>query len=157
MRALYLTLALIALVSPALAQYWGHYANARFGYEIDVPPGFEGYGESADGVGQVFYSRAEGQELSVWGGVLEGSLEGLVQSLLIENTAAGWNTTSQASTPQWANLSGVQPQRSFFQRMIVLCDGQSYAAFRVEFDTAMLSQVEPVLQGLSRSLVAVEC
>ena len=149
--------ALLLTTVPALAQFWTHYANERFGYELDIPPGFSSYSEASEGVAQHFFMAGERQELKLWGGRLESGLEHFTASLIIEHTANGWNTTSQSATPQWASLSGVQPKRSFFQRMILLCDGDSYAAFRLEFDTADLNAVEPILQGLTRSFVPRGC
>ncbi len=152
-----IAIVLLLTTVPALAQFWTHYANERFGYELDIPPGFSSYSEAADGSAQHFFMAGERQELKVWGDRLITGLEDFAASLIVENTANGWNTTSQAATPQWASLSGVQPKRSFFQRMIVLCDGESYAAFRFEFDTADLNATEPVLQGLTRSFVPTGC
>ena len=54
MRALALLVLLLA--TPALGDEWGHYANTRFGYEIDVPPGLLARGEAGDGAGQDFTS-----------------------------------------------------------------------------------------------------
>ena len=74
MRALFL-LALMLIASPALAQFWGHYENARFGYAIDVPPDFVGQGESDNGDGQVFLLLGAEQALTVWGGHLLDTFE----------------------------------------------------------------------------------
>lgn len=156
MRLLIL-LASLLLATPTLAQYWGHYTNARYGYEVDVPPDFEGNGEATDGGGQVFYRPPAEQSLGVWGGSLETELFELVQSETVDNTAQGWAITAQSATPQWAVLAGVRGGRSFFQRFILLCDDRSYAAMRVEFRTADLNSVEPVLQGLTRSFVPTGC
>ena len=51
-----------------MAQYWGHYVNERFGYELDIPPGYEGQGESENGDGQTFYLLKTEQVLAEWGG-----------------------------------------------------------------------------------------
>ncbi|WP_140048846.1 hypothetical protein [Devosia lucknowensis] len=148
---------LLVFTTPALAQYWGHYTNARFGYAIDVPPDFEGNGEASDGAGQAFYRTEAEQSLEAWGGPMDTGLDALAQSLAADNAALGWGITMQTSTPQWATLSGLRDRRSFFQRLIVLCDGKSYASMRVDFPTADLNAVEPVLQGLARSFVAEGC
>jgi len=152
-----IAIVLLLTTVPALAQFWTHNVNERFGYELDIPPGFTSHGGPADESAQHFFMAGERQELKVWGGRLESGLEDFTASLIVENTANGWNTTSQAATPQWASLSGVQPRRSFFQRMILLCDGEGYASFRLEFDTADLNAIEPVLQGLTRSFVPMGC
>ena len=47
--------ALLLTTVPALAQFWTHYANERFGYELDIPPGFSSYSEASEGVAQHFF------------------------------------------------------------------------------------------------------
>lgn len=156
MRPLLVIVCLLC-ASPALAQYWGHYVNDRFGYEVDVPPEFEGHGEASDGSAQAFYRIGAQQSLEVWGAPLSTPLEAVVQSLATDNATLGWAITAQSSTPQWAMLAGVRETRSFFQRFVLLCDGKSYAAIRLDFPTADLTSVEPVMQGLARSFVARGC
>lgn len=157
MRALAPILAILLFVSPVLAQFWDHYENARVGYEIDVPPDFVGNGESDNGDGQVFYNLDAEQSLTVWGGVL---MDGFAEeaSLSAQTLAAeGWGVTEQSTTPQWATLAAMRDHRLIYQRMIALCDGQRFAAFRLEFNIRDLSRTEDVLGGLARSFVAVGC
>lgn len=157
MRALLLTLALLFSAAPALAQYWGHYANARFGYEIDIPPGFEGNGESDNGDGQIFYDLAGEQGLTVWGGHLPDGFEQAVADALAAAQADNLMVTDQSSTPQWASFSAQRDHRLVLQRMIALCDGASYAAFRIEFNIRDLGRMDDVVRGLARSFVPVGC
>ena len=53
MRTLFLTLFVLFSI-PAHAQDWSRYDNARFGFGVDIPPGFVGAGESENGDGQAF-------------------------------------------------------------------------------------------------------
>ncbi len=157
MRALAPVLALLLLASPALAQFWGHYANARFGYEIDVPPDFAGNGESDNGDGQVFYNLGAEQGLTVWGGMLMDGFAGEAGRSAQALTAEGWSVTEQSTTPQWATLAAMRDHRLIYQRMIALCDGVSFAAFRLEFNIRDLSKTDEVLGGLARSFVPTGC
>ena len=68
MRAATLTLLLVSFATAAPGAEWGWYENARFGYVIDLPPGFVGEGEADNGDGQVFNSADGTQLLRVHGG-----------------------------------------------------------------------------------------
>ncbi|MET3926494.1 hypothetical protein [Devosia sp. 2618] len=139
--------------APAFAQEWQHYSNARFGYEVDIPPGFDGSGESENGDGQSFYNPDGAKGLLVWGGNLLGSFEqevmdrqGYAQS---ENGVA---ITYQATTPRWASFSGTGGGQIIYQRMILLCGGTSYAAFRAQYAVRDVAKMDPVIARLVQSL-----
>lgn len=60
-------LLVIVSVSAALAaSTWTRYVNARYGYGIDVPPGFAPRSTAANDDGLVFLAR-DGAVLTVWG------------------------------------------------------------------------------------------
>ncbi|MBJ3784840.1 hypothetical protein [Devosia sediminis] len=147
----------VFFASPALAQYWGHYANERFGYEIDVPPGFEGSGESDNGDGQVFYRLEAEQQLTVWGGHLLEGFEAEAAQRQDRASQDNWGISYQASTPQWAVFSGQRDHRVLYQRMIALCDGASYAGYALEYNVRDLAATDAVIDGLNRSLAASDC
>jgi hypothetical protein len=157
MRILLSIAVLLLAMSPALAQFWSHYANDRFGYELDIPPDFSGYGESDNGDGQVFYRLDREQELTVWGGNLPGTFDTDVAERQASDSAANWAISYQTSTPQWAVWSGQRDHRIFYQRMIVLCDGASVAAYRLEYNIRDLAETDAVIDGLNRSFVADTC
>jgi len=149
MRTL-ICLMLIALAAPALATDWGQYDNARFGYTVDVPPGFEWGKEADNGDGRSF--RAGASKLLVWGGnVTEDSFESAVVAAKGFAESDGWNISYEAVTPSWASFSGAQGKRVLYQRMIALCDG-AYAAFRLEYSAVELGSMKPVVEQLVRSL-----
>lgn len=156
MRHLVVIIGLL-LATPALAQFWGHYDNARFGYEIDVPPGFVGNGESENGDGQIFYRLEAEQSLTVWGGMLLEDFETEVSNRQGQRAEENWAITSQATSPQWASFSGQRDHRIFHTRMIALCDGASYAAFTLEYNIRDLGPTDAVIEGLVRSFVADGC
>ncbi|WP_210165399.1 hypothetical protein [Devosia chinhatensis] len=147
----------LLLCTPALAQFWGHYANARFGYEIDVPPDFEGNGESDNGDGQVFSNLAGEQGLQVWGGELSETLGEEAATAIDQLTRDRWVLSAQVSSPRWAQFSAQRDHRIVQQRMILLCDGASFAAFRLEHNIADLGRLDSVLSGLERSFQAQAC
>lgn len=152
-----LALAFILFAAPALAQYWTHYANARFGYEIDVPPGFEHGGESANGDGQAFYDLEAEQGLRVWGGYFLDGFEAEAATAVTQATEENWSITNQSMTPQWASFTAQRDHRIMVQRMVGLCDGASYAAFRLEFNMGDLGRMDAVIDGLARSFRPSSC
>ncbi len=149
MRVL-ICLLLVLLAVPAFASDWGQYDNARFGYTVDVPPGFEWGKEADNGDGRAF--REGATKLLVWGGnITEDSFESAV--IVAKGFAEddGWGISYEATTPSWASFSGAQGKRILYQRMIALCDG-AYAAFRLEYSAVDLGKLEPVVERLVRSL-----
>lgn len=155
------TLILIAfalLATPAFAQGWERYDNARFGYSMDLPPVFAGSGESYTSDGESFYNPKGAQGLVVWGASLEGDFESEVTSTMDLAVAEnGWNITYQAVTPRWASFSGIENGRVLYQRMILLCDGTSYAAFRAEYSVSDTAEMNPVIERLVQSLEGPAC
>jgi len=151
MRAVALILFAL-LTTPALAQGWQTYGNARFGYLIDIPPAFSGLGESDNGDGQAFAADGKPIDLLVWGGyTLEGFDAETAQRMRWDEDEA-WNITYQATTPGWASWSAIKGSRILYQRMVLLCDGSSYAAFRAEYSVTDSADMDPVIERLVRSL-----
>lgn len=157
-RAL-VALALLATLSPlpALAQYWSHYANARFGYELDIPPGFEGQGESDTGDGQIFFLPNGLEEFRVWGGWALDGVEAEAASRIAADMDAGWAISNQAQSPDWAAWTGTRGPSGMVTRLIALCADDSYAVFRMEFPLARMGTIAPVVEGITRSFVATGC
>lgn len=143
-----LALALSALTAVA-GDVWA-YTNARFGYSIDVPASFAVVRDSDNGDGRAYRDGAT--KLLVWGAnIAEGDFEAAAHAASSFATADGWSLTYEAITPSWASISGAQGQRILYQRMIATCDGQ-YAAFRLEYSAVELAKLDPVVNGLVRSL-----
>jgi hypothetical protein len=150
-------IALFALATlPALAQNGERYDNPRFGYSVSVPPGFVGQGESDNGDGQAFALPGRAITLNVWGGWLS-DFDSEVASRIAQDAADGWNQTYQAVTPRWASWSATAGGQILYQRLIALCDGQSYAAFRVEYGPRDRAEMDPVVEQLVASLRSDAC
>ncbi len=151
---------LLLFVGPAMAQYWTHYANIRFGYETDIPPLYVGQGQSANGDGQVFLLPDGLQSLTVWGGNFyedQQSFAAVADSLVELDLQNGLSVSYRTSTPQWAVWSGTMGSRVIYQRMILLCDGASYAALRSEYERDDLNAMHEVIEGLVRSFKGTDC
>ncbi len=153
-------LTLLVSTNLALAQYWTHYANARFGYETDIPPSYIGQGQSQNGDGQVFFLPDGLQSLTVWGGNFyetADDLEAEAKSQFDIDVQSGLSVSYQSSTPHWAVWSGTIGNRVIYQRMILLCDRASYAAMRSEYERDDLNAMHPVIEGLVRSFKGTDC
>ena len=152
MRPLIFALLLALLVAPASAQDWGHYDKGRYGYSIAIPPDYLGQGESDNGDGQEFQRRRGAQRLTVWGGTVNESFEAEVKWQMEQAEAGAWHVTYQAVTAEWASFSAIKGFRILYQRMILLCDRQSYAAFSLEYSVRDSASVDAVVETLVGSL-----
>ena len=158
MRILIVTL-LIVLAGPVVAAPgWDTYLNGRYGYQVGVPPGFVGQGESDNGDGQVFRSKDGTQVLTVWGGFLvDTDFAGDVKSRIDDFSKQHWNVNYQATTPQWASYSGTKGQRVIYVREILGCKGQQYASFELAYPSNDIGKMNPVVDKLVPSLVQKFC
>ena len=155
MRTFFLVLAAL-LTLPALAQSGQLYENARFGYSLSVPDGFAGQDEAENGDGQQFVVPGRAIGLTVWGGLAD-DFEQEVAAHLSQDTAAGWNRGDEAVTPRWASWSSSRGGQIAYQRMIALCDGQSYAAVRAEYGLRDRAEMDPLVEQLVASLRGGTC
>ena len=151
-----LMLALLMLMAtPAIAAGWGHYTNVRFGYAVDVPPGFAGQGESDNSDGQVF--KTPTATLTVFGGnILDGGFEDEVKRRQGYATQDGWNLSYQATTPSAASYSGKHGAHILYARMIALCGGTQFAMFEFEYFATNMKAFDPVVGRLVGSLKATQ-
>ncbi|SEP85396.1 hypothetical protein SAMN05428969_1203 [Devosia sp. YR412] len=153
-----LALLLFALITiPALAQDWRAYDNARFGYSVEIPPGFRSLGESESGDGQGFINTRTPIELLVWGGNLAGDFETEVAQRMAWSEADAWNITYQAVTPRWASYSAVKGSRVLYERLVLLCDDTSYAAFRAEYSVTETADMNQPIERMVQSLRGNGC
>lgn len=160
MRTILALLAALTLATPALAQaLWGSYANARYSYELDIPPGFEGQGESPSGDGQVFLLDGRVAKLTAWGGYFaaEPDFESEANARFASDMAAGWGVIAQAATPSWATWSASKSGRVLQHHMIQLCDGSGYAAIRLEYAQTDRLKLDDLVQPLIVSLKSTAC
>ncbi|MFC0010889.1 hypothetical protein [Devosia nitrariae] len=157
---LVLTVAVFSLIPPVFARELGRgrYENVRFGYVAGIPPGFTGQGESDNGDGQVFDQSAKGQVLTVWGShFLEADFEAEVAARIGYAEEDGWTIAAQTVTPRWANFSGVLGQRMLDARMILLCDGTSYAVMTVQYSVVHAGEIKDRLPQLEDMFRATGC
>jgi hypothetical protein len=151
---LILFLLLTYVASPALAQGWDAYENGRFGYEIDIPPGFEGEGEADNGDGQIFRSEDGTQLLRVYGANALDGFESTVADAMGFARDDGWNLSYERVTPSWASFSGTRRSMIVYARAISLCGGEQFASFELQYPERDLDDMHRVVERLVRSLKA---
>ena len=114
---------------------WGRYGNARFGYRIDIPPGFSSVREADNGDGGISL-RADGRSrLLVWRNAIAAGPDfpSDVASRIDRDKADGWSITYQKRSSGWAAWSARKGDRILYQRGIPLYGGKA-AYFRLEYD-----------------------
>jgi hypothetical protein len=149
---IFLAVLFALLATPAFAQGSQKYDNARFGYSVEIPATFEAQGESDNGDGQAFAHPTKPIDLLVWGGNLLEGFETAVSQRMGWDQDDAWNITYQVVTPRWASWSAIRGSRILYQRMVLLCEGASYAAFRAEYSVTDSAEMEPVVERMVRSL-----
>jgi hypothetical protein len=153
MRAIAMAVLLALAASSAPAADWGHYVNARFGFAVDVPPGFAAQGESYNGDGNRFTTptaelRAFASNIAVGEADFETEV-GYEQSAW---TDKGWTITYQATTPRNAVFSGRKGARVVYERLVAICGGAQFMGFLVEYSVPDLQRFNAVIDRLTTSL-----
>ncbi|MBR0556478.1 hypothetical protein J5J10_12390 [Ciceribacter sp. L1K23] len=139
--------------SAAMAVEWRHHANARFGYEIEVPADFLIASSADNGDGDTFESADKTAELRVWGtSVAEGDFRAEADDR--RNTASfvdGWQISYEKTTDRWTSYSGTKDGRVIYVRGIALCDGEA-AFFQLVYPQAQLAVYDAVVSHLVDTL-----
>lgn len=153
-RFLLLLLLFLALPVAAVAQGWEPYVNARFGFTVEIPPGFSLVQEAGNGDGRT-YAKGEAK-LSVWANHLStGPFEEEVASRRETYLQEGWDLSYDRQTAGWASLSGTLVDSILYHRIIALCEDAA-ASFVLEYPQSMKAQMSPLVGRLVKSLRPAE-
>ena len=147
-------LAVLASVvaSAAWAADWSRYANERYAYLIDIPPGFSEVVESGNGDGGVSTSADGKATLSVWGSyIANGSFADEIAWRIQQDKADGWRIAYDKRMAKAASWSGTKGDRVFYQRSSVGCDGAAIY-FNLEYDRKDLKAYDAIVGKLVKSL-----
>ncbi|WDZ77582.1 hypothetical protein PWG15_03455 [Ensifer adhaerens] len=146
------TLLLASTVTTSAAEDWVSYANARFGYVLDIPPGFELQSQGDNGDGASFHANDNGASLSVFGStLLDGDFETDVNERIGFERESDWRIAYSRVTAAWASFSGVRGEEVFYTRAIALCDG-SAAYFRLQYRKSRLTSFDGVISRMAEAL-----
>lgn len=140
----------LTIVTAAHAADRPRYVNVRFGYTADIPAEFKGQGESDNGDGQVFIKK--GAALRLWGGQASAGFTAESRDRLAWDRREGLVVTYKTLRPNSASWAGRKGDRIVYQRMIALCGGSTYAAFKMDYAQADAVRLDPVIRDLVRSL-----
>ena len=144
---------LLLWAGPALAAEWTHYDNARFGYGIDIPPGYSVVQDALNGDGVILKSPNGRATLRVYGGHdMEADFEASLATAMGYAEADGWVLSYKRVTPDWASYSGTRNGQILYTRAISICEGTGYAAFELVYPAAALAVLNPVVDRLVGSL-----
>jgi hypothetical protein len=148
-----LTTALLAWTGPSgAAEPWSFYANPRFCYAVDIPPGFAVATEADNGDGATLADAASGARLAVWGAnLVEGDFRSDAAGRADSYAQDGWQLSLRRIADARASLSGSRKDRVLYVRGIDLGDGQT-AYFELDYPRAGLKAFDPVVERLVRSL-----
>lgn len=144
-------LPILILVSPALAGEWGFYESPRFGFGIDIPPGFSLSHESANGDSRLYNTEGGRELLAVWGAYLEErDFSTGVTERIEQDAADGWNISYRRETPDWVSYSGTKEGQIRYVRAIRYCNDRA-AFFSIDYDQQDKEAFDPVVLRLVRS------
>ncbi|ASY68099.1 hypothetical protein [Sinorhizobium fredii] len=154
MRRVFLAFAfLIGPALPATAQDdWHPYSNPRFGYTVEIPPGFEMHQQADNNDGVSFHADDNGATLTVFGThPPAGDFETDVADRIGYEKDDDWRILYSRVTPAWASFSGARGGEVFYTRAIALCDG-SAAYFRLQYRKSKLTSFDGVISRMAAAL-----
>lgn len=143
-------------VSRALAaEGWVSYVNERFGFGVEVPPGFQAQEAPANDDGRSFLSQDGATSLLVFGGynVLDQSPETLLADL-VRDDSMFTSVTAQRLGRDWVAVSGTLGDTIVYQKTLFSCAGAVLNSLVLTYPAASRSQVDPIVARLSESLKA---
>lgn len=146
MRHLNFVFALI-ITTPAMAQGWSSYANARYGATADVPPGFSVVGPvAANNDGLIFRSKQGTSTLMIFGTEVPGKdFETKITEMMeSDHSNLGWKIGDSSVTPSWAEYSGSKGGQQLRVRIKAACGGKLAVAVKYAFtgvDNATVSRL----------------
>jgi hypothetical protein len=150
-------LALMILVPTLLhAEPWESYANARFGFWVDVPAGLS-KSESDNGDGATF-SNAEGTvTISVYGtNIVEGTFSD--QLAFSRETLAGREAEIgiEQDGGDWFMITGDASGRRYYHHALALCDGAQSANLWFDYAAVEGERVDGWIEQMITSLEALD-
>jgi hypothetical protein len=116
------------------ADGWSRYQNARYGYAIDIPPGFSPISEADNSDGGTSRGTPGRATLSVWGAnLLVESFKSDVNGRIESAKQDGWELSLKKVGAKSATWSGTKDDRILYAHAKPGCDGQA-SYFQIEYD-----------------------
>ncbi|MBW6421192.1 hypothetical protein KX729_07030 [Rhizobium sp. XQZ8] len=157
MRLFLVVLSLIFAGPAAVhAADWKPFANARFGYTIDMPPGFAMQRAPDNGDGGTFLGK-DGTRILVFGThVLDTTFDGEASNRIVGAMDDGWEISYSRVEPEWASYSGAKGDRILYVRGIKLCD-DSAGFLMLEYSKQDLKLYDPIVKRMVKSFKPAGC
>ena len=146
------------LPTQALAQDWTPFGIRRFGFIVDVPPGFV-YVRSVreDRQEGAAFRNADGDAIVVWGIALDiREFRDNVEALMGQHEDEGWAITYKRITPKWAAYSGTKDDLIRYVKAITVCEDR-VAFFLIDYDRGFKRDYDPVVTQMEKSLKREGC
>jgi hypothetical protein len=141
--------ALMLLATPAVAQDWRAYDNSALGYAIDVPVGLGESRETDEGL----IVQSPTVTLTVFGlTVAPMDFATAVETAIASSEDDGFVVTERTVTLQWARYGAVDGARRQAVGLVALCDGQSIAAYELQYMEADSVSMAAIIERLSETL-----
>lgn len=148
--------AMTTAARPALADDWQPYANGRFGYAVDLPPGFNVTNEADNGDGLTLRSADGTAELLVFGStILDGSFADEADGRIASAEEDGWALSYKRVLGSAASWSGTRKNEILYARGVTLCDG-SAGYFQIEYRKVDRKRYDAIVKRLVKSLHPAE-
>lgn len=138
-------------IATAADDDWQPYSNARFGYVLDIPPGFELQTQGDEGGGASFHANDNGATLAVFGSAMGGDFETDVNDRIGYEREGNWRIVYSRVTTAWASFSGSRGKDVFYTRAVALCDGRA-AYFRLQYRKSRLTSFDGVISRMAEAL-----
>jgi len=150
-------LVMILAKAPGLqAADWQPFANARFGYTIELPPAFTMQRAPDNGDGGTFLAR-NGDRLLVFGThVLETTFDGEASNRIVQAMDDGWSISYSRVEQEWASYSGARGERILYVRGIKLCDDGA-GFMMLEYRRQDLKAYDAIVKRMVRSFKPAGC
>lgn len=146
-------LCLAALAAHA-ADGWSRYQNARYGYSVDLPPGFSTVREADNSDGGTARSAQGNATLAVWGtNLLVDSFKSDVNGRIESASSEGWEIGYKSVKTKGASWSGTKDERIFYAHGAPGCDGQA-AYFQLEYDASAKDDFDAIIRRMVKSFSA---
>ncbi len=150
-------LCLAALAAHA-ARGWARYQNDRYGYSIELAPGFSPVREADNRDGGTSKSTQGNATLAVWGtNLLVDSFKSDVNSRIESASSDGWEISYKSVKTRRASWSGSRGDRIFYAHGAPGCDGQA-AYFQIDYDASAKDDFDAIIRRMVKSFSAkAEC
>ena len=150
LAALFSVCALAAIA----ADGWTRYQNDRYGYGLDIPPGFSAVREADNSDGGTSASKQGKAKLAVWGtNLLVQSFKSDVNDRIASASNEGWEITYQSVKAKSASWSGTKDQRVLYVHGAPGCDGQA-AYFQLEYDASAKDDFDAIVNRMVKGFTA---